>query len=239
MDVRTADINALDPELKQQLVVFLSSFVTDDRLDVFHRALENRTRYIAVVLENLFQSHNASAILRSMDCFGIQDAHIIENEYEYRINPEVEMGASKWLTLYKYDQKDYNTRYAVDQLRKKGYRIVATSPSANDASLHHFDLSSGKVALFFGTELDGVTDTVLDHADAFLKIPMYGFTQSFNVSVSAAIIFQHFTDQLRSSAIGWQLSDMEKNDVLLQWLQQSIRNSNLLVKRFLCDSSSA
>ena len=217
----------------QKLVDFLSQFVTDVRLDLFRKNLEERTRYITVVLEDIYQPHNASAVLRSMDCFGVQDVHIIENFNEYRINPDVALGASKWLNLIRYHQSDSNTREAIQHLRNQGYRIVATTPHQHDVMLPDFDLNSGKVALLFGTEMQGLSETALSMSDEFLRIPMFGFTESFNISVSAAIILYHLKLALSQSNIPWQLTREEKTDILLDWLKKSIKRSDLLIQQFL------
>ena len=111
---------------------------------MFEHVLNMRTRYITVALEDIYQPHNASAVLRSCECFGIQDVHIIENNNEYRINPEVVMGASKWLNLIRYREKEFNTMEAVRVLREKGYRIIATSPGTGAVPLEEFDVCKGR-----------------------------------------------------------------------------------------------
>ncbi|MBS3808898.1 MAG: RNA methyltransferase [Desulfobacterales bacterium] len=227
----------MEKKLKKQLIHYLSGFATQSRLDGFERVLADRNRYIAVALENIFQPHNASAVLRSMDCFGIQDAHIIENEYEYRVNPDVALGASKWLTLVRYNCTPHNTEAAIDNLRADGYRIVAATPHTGDTPLADFDLHAGKSALFFGTELEGLSDAMLDSADEFIRVPMYGFTESFNISVSAAIILYELSRKLRQSGIDWHLSEAEKTDLRLEWLKQSVRHSDLLIRRYLDERS--
>jgi len=206
--------------VNNRLIKYLEQFITTERLELFHKLLNQRTRYITVVLEDIYQSQNASAVLRTADCFGIQDVHIIENKNKYQINPDVALGASKWLNLVKYNQQKNNTLEAISHLRQKGYRIVATTPHTQDVSLEDFDLTQGKTALFFGTELKGLSNEMIDHADEFLKIPMFGFTESFNISVSAAIILHHLTTSLRKSEINWQLSDHEKEEILLTWLKK-------------------
>ncbi len=218
---------------EKALIEYLTGFVTSQRRGLFDRVLEERTRYITVVLEDIYQPHNASAVLRSMDCFGIQDAHIIENSNEYRINPDVALGASKWLNLLRYNQSTANTRAAIDRLKGQGYRIVATTPHQNQVALPDFDLEPGKVALLFGTEMQGLSSTALDQADEFLKIPMYGFTESFNISVSAAIILYQLKQKLTRSQIAWHLSPEEKQHILLEWLKKSIKRSDLLIRQFL------
>ena len=181
----------------------MSALLTDERREQMERVLSNRTRYFTVVLEDLFQPQNASAILRSCDCFGVQDVHIIENRNEFTINPEVVMGADKWLDVYTYNTEINNTESALKSLKHKGYKIIATSPHTNDVNLEEFDYSDGKCAFVFGTELTGISQTVKDQADAFLKIPMYGFTESLNISVSVAIALHHLCYSLRASNVSY------------------------------------
>ncbi len=214
------------------LIEYLSGFVTENRLKQLKRVLEHRTRYLTVVLEDIYQSQNASAVLRTCDCFGVQDVHIIENRNEYKINPDVALGASKWLTLNYYKEKENNTLTAIQKLKSEGYRIVATTPHINDTNLEDFDLEKGKTALVFGTELTGISDIVMDNADEFMKIPMYGFTESFNISVSAAISLHHLIYKLKESVIPWQLSEAETDEIMLGWLRKSIKKSNVIEKRY-------
>ncbi len=216
----------------KQLKQFLSEFVLNERLELFNKVVNNRTRYITVVLENIFQAQNASAVLRSSEIYGIQDVYAIENHNEFKIDKEVAMGSSKWLNIYNFNKHKNNTLETIDNLKNKGYRIVATTPHKNDVTLDTFDLQKGKFALFFGSELPGLSQIVLDNADEYLKIPMFGFTESFNISVSAAIILHHFTNKIRTTEIGWQLSESEKDEILVTWLKNSIKMSKQLVKEF-------
>jgi tRNA (guanosine-2'-O-)-methyltransferase len=172
-------------------------------------------------------------VLRTCDCFGIQDVHIIENRNKYRINPDVALGANKWLTLIKYNKQKNNSLAAINLLKDKGYRIVATTPHSNDTNLEDYDLNKGKTAFVFGTELRGLSEDVINNADEYIKIPMFGFTESFNVSVSAAIILHHLTFNLRNSEIDWHLSADEIKEVKLAWLRKSVKNAQLIEKEFL------
>ncbi len=211
---------------------FLSQFATEERLQTFHDVLDQRTRYLTVALENIYQPQNASAVIRTCDCFGLQDLHVIENDNKYNINPDVVLGSANWVDRFHYNAEENNTQEAIDALRAKGYSIVATTPHTNDVSLPEYDVTSGKAAFFFGTELTGLSDIVLNQADAFVKIPMYGFTESFNISVSAAIVLYQLTAKLRQSELPWQLTAQEREQVKLQWLLKSIKKSELLVKSF-------
>lgn len=220
-------ISCMD-ESRKKIIEGLSGSITQRRRELFDLVLDFRTRYITVVLEDIYQSQNASAVLRTCECFGIQDVHIIENRNEYNINPDVVQGAAKWLSLKKYNRLDYNTSETIKVLRGQGYRIIATTLNDKAVPLHDFNLQTGKCALFLGTELTGLSETMLDQADEFLKIPIYGFTESFNISVSAAIILNQLTMGLHLSDLSWRLSEAEREEQLVYWLRKSIRGGERL-----------
>ena len=216
----------------QQIIDLLTSYVTEERLATLNKVLNERTGYISVVLEDIFQTHNASAVLRSCDCFGIQYVNFIENRYSYMENKDVAMGSSQWLSITRFNQKENNTLDAINAMRNAGYRIVATTPHTNDVLIKDLDLTKGKIALFFGSEKPGLSDIVMNNADEFVRIPMYGFTESFNISVSAALCLYELTDKLRRSEIEWQLSDNEKTELLVKWLKLSARNAEGLIREY-------
>jgi tRNA (guanosine-2'-O-)-methyltransferase len=219
--------------MSKELIKFLEQFTTDKRIIQFNKVLENRTKYITIALEDIYQSQNASAVLRTSECFGLQNIHIIENKNEYQLNPDVVQGSSKWLNLIKFSNKENNTIEAIKKLKSQGYRIIATTPHTKDVSLEDFNIEKGKFALFFGTEGAGLSNEMMENADEYLRIPMYGFTESFNISVSAAIILQHLVHKLRKSDIKWQLSDSEIDELKLEWLKKSIKSSSMLIDTFL------
>ncbi|HKJ80170.1 MAG TPA: RNA methyltransferase [Prolixibacteraceae bacterium] len=220
--------------MQKEITKYLSSYVTPARLALFEKVLQFRSKYITVVLEDIFQSQNASAVLRTCDCFGVQDVHIIENRNTFNVNKEVALGSSKWLNRITYNSEKNNSLAAVKNLKKQGYRIVATTPHKNDQLLSNFDLAKGKIALVFGSELPGISDSILNEADEFLKIPMYGFTESFNISVSAAIILHTLTEKMRLlPAEKWHLTEPEKEEIKLLWLRNTIKRSDLLEKEFV------
>ena len=184
--------------IKEQ-VEYLRDFVVDEKNALFDRLIQERTDYVTVVLEDLFQSHNQSAVMRSADCYGIQHVHLIENRNSYDMTSTVSQGARDWLSIHRHKELENNTQATIDQLRAEGYRILATTPHANDIFVDDIDLEKGKMAFFFGTELTGLSDLVIGQADEFVKIPMYGFTESLNVSVCAAITMYSVTRRLRGS----------------------------------------
>lgn len=222
----------MDIEVKRKLARYLEGFVSENKAKLFNSLILQRTRHITIVLEDIYQSQNASAVLRSCDCFGIQDVHIIENRNPFKVNRDVTLGSTKWLSLKKYNKKPANTADCYDHLRKNGYRILATSPHKGDVMLDNLDIRH-KLALVFGTELEGLSEYALKHADGYVRIPMYGFTESFNISVSAAIILHHLTEKMRGSDIGWKLNEEEMLDTKIFWMKKVFTKSALIINGFL------
>ena len=222
----------MQKKYREKLSAFLTQFIYERRISRIDEVLNNRTNYISVVLEDIYQSHNASAVLRSCDCFGIQDIHIIENNYEYSYNADVTKGSEKWLTTKKYNDSENNSLTAIENLKNKGYRIVATTPHNDNTCLPEFELDKGKAALFFGSEKPGLSQDVIKNTDEFLKIPMYGFTESFNISVSAAIILNVLVEKLHLSDINWKLPVEAKEDLRLDWIIKSVKKPDKLIKEF-------
>lgn len=169
--------------------------------------------------------------MRSCDCFGIQDVHVIENKYSYRINDEIAMGAEQWLTVKRYNQSSDNTRACLEALKSSGYTLVATTPHKDDVNLEEYDFSK-PTALLFGTEKEGLTPTALDMADVYMKVPMVGFTESLNISVCAAVCLHHLTWKLRQSGMHHSLSDSEYWELLCDWVRTSLKDSEGLEKRW-------
>lgn len=213
-------------------VTYLRQFVVDDKNKLFDRLIHERTDYATVVLEDLFQSHNQSAVMRSADCYGIQNVHLIENRNHYDSTSTVSQGAREWLTLHRHNALVNNTQDTIDKLRRDGYRIIATTPHTDDVVIEKLDLESGPMAFFFGTELTGLSDLVISQADEFVKVPMYGFTESLNISVCAALVMYSVTRRLRESDIDWHLSQVRQDEVLLQWYRNAIKASDEILERF-------
>tara|TARA_R100000935_G_scaffold42923_1_gene65239 strand:+ start:59425 stop:60093 length:669 start_codon:yes stop_codon:yes gene_type:complete len=211
----------------QELFNYLQGYLTDRRKALFTEILSKRTRHFTVVTEDVYQLHNTSAVMRTCDVFGIQDLYVVEEKLGKRIDKEIAMGAQKWVTL----QRKNNIKDCMADLKQKGYQLIATTPHNESTFLHEFDVSK-KAAFFFGKESEGLSDTVLDAADGFLKIPMYGFTESLNISVSAAIILQDVVTRLKQTDIPWQLSSAEKFDIEMEWMKRTIKSQKEIIERF-------
>jgi len=211
---------------------YLESILTENRKERFLSVLKNRTRHFTVAVEDVFQMHNTSAVMRSCEVFGIQELHVIEQRFGKRIDKEIAMGAQKWVDINAFD----SITGCLDNLQSRGYQIIATTPHEDDCLLEDFDISKPS-ALFFGTERDGLSEEILKRADGFLKIPMVGFTESLNISVSAAIIIQNVTERLRKSNIQWQLSEDEIIEKRLQWAKNTIKDIKRIEARYYSEKN--
>ena len=211
---------------------FLENILTDNRKERFLNVLKNRTNHFTIAVEDIFQMHNTSAVMRSCEVFGIQELNVIEQRYGKSIDKEIAMGAQKWVDINAFD----SISGCVDSLKAKGYQIIAATPHENDCLMDDFDISRPS-ALFFGTERDGLSEEILQKADGFLKIPMVGFTESLNISVSAAIIIQNLMNRLRNSDINWQLSEEDILEKRLQWARSSIKDIKRIEARYYQENS--
>jgi tRNA (guanosine-2'-O-)-methyltransferase len=210
------------------LIEYLKSFVSDERVKRFDEVIAARINHMHIVLEDIYQAHNASAVLRSVDCFGIQNVHFIETRNFYKVSDDVALGASQWLNIHRHK----NTRQTLDELKQQGFKIVATTPHKNDKTIYDFDVTQ-KFALVFGTEKEGISKDIFNMADEFVKIPMYGFTESFNISVCAAMCMNEFSNKIRKQIPSPYLSEDEKQDTYIQWLMKSIKKCDLIINDFL------
>ena len=223
-------------DINTKLLTYLEGFVTDKRKNLFRNILQDRTRHFTVVLEDIYQQHNASAVIRSCDIFGIQDVHVIENKYKSKVSKNIAKGSQKWLSFHNYKEDTNNTLECLNTLKSKGYQIIATSPHNNSSILHDFDISK-KSAFVFGVEKTGVSDLVINNADGILKIPMVGFTESLNISVAAAIILENLTFKLRNSSVDWALTNEEQKILYASWIEKTIKNVDEIKERFIENNS--
>jgi len=209
------------------LLDYLNEFISPERRDRFKKVLEQRTNFLTVAIEDVFQLHNTSAVIRSCEVFGVQSAHVIEGRFGERLDKNIAMGAQQWVDIHRYQ----DSSSCIDHLRNKGYKIIATTPNKESCLLDDFVLKE-KVALFFGTEKEGLSKMVMDQADGFLKIPMVGFTESLNISVSAAILLQKLTNSLKHQNVEWELTADEKFEKQLDWTKKSIKSIDEILERY-------
>tara|TARA_B100000287_G_C20585516_1_gene762093 strand:- start:621 stop:1307 length:687 start_codon:yes stop_codon:yes gene_type:complete len=221
--------------MEVDLIEYLKDFTTEERYNLFNDIIKKRTQHVSVVLENIYQTHNISASLRSAECFGIQNVHIIENNNKFHEDPNISMSSGKWLNIHHYNKNKNNTLHAIKKIKEQGYKLIATTPRNTDndiISLYDLKVSNHKIAIVFGSEVNGCSKDIINSADYKIHIPMYGFTESFNLSVSVALCLQHLTYKLRKSNINWQIDKNTKKEILLKWLKRSIKSSEEIEKYY-------
>ena len=199
----------------------LLELLSENKASLFNEISAERTNHIHVVVENLYQEHNASAVLRTCDCYGINKMHVIENINKYKVNSDIALGAGKWVETESHTQGEQATLECIKTLRKRGYKIVATTPHTDDYDIYNVPIDE-PMAVFFGTEMDGLSDEVLKEADYKVNIPMYGFTESFNISVSAAILLSNLRNRLESSDLDWKLNEAEQTSLMINWCKRTL-----------------
>lgn len=217
--------------MSEILYNILCQHLTDRKRELFDTVVNHRTRHLTLVMEDVYQTHNSSAIVRSMESLGIQDLYAIENRNSFNLHRRIARGAYDWLTLYQYNNHKNNSAACIEDLKKKGYRIVATALHENAIPLSELDITE-KTAIVMGTELTGVSDAMKEIADANVVIPMHGFTESLNVSVASAVIMQHLVSKLRASSIPWQLSNEEKLALKIEWAKRTISWSDYIIEMY-------
>lgn len=223
----------MDQAVRHELTAYLATFLTERRAARIEAVLAQRTRHLTLVLEDVYQPHNASAVLRSCECLGIQDVHIVEDRNEYTVSRGISLGAGRWLNLIRYRAEEgQDVRTCAAALRDAGYRLVAATPEAGAVPVNEIPVDE-PVAVIFGTEEKGLTREALTLADARAHIPMYGFTESFNVSVSAALVLRELTGRMRAAVRNWGLSEEEKAELRFRWYRRSVRHCDLVLKRYL------
>lgn len=218
----------------QTIISFLAGFITDHKRELMEKVLAQRTKYLTVALEDIYQPHNASAVVRTADCFGIQEVHVIEGRNSYEVNPQVLRGSEKWVDIIKHEGDGNNTEKCFKHLKRQGYRLVGTTPHVEGHALADYTIDQ-PTALVFGTEETGLSDYALDEVDDFIRIPMQGFTESFNLSVSAAICLYQLSTMLHAAAVDWRLTEEEKEEIRLVWYKKVVRRSESLIKEHILE----
>jgi tRNA (guanosine-2'-O-)-methyltransferase len=221
----------MHPATRDKLTDHFVKYISDPRRLFLEKVLSQRTRHITMVLEDIYQSQNASAVIRTCECMGVQDIHIIEYETKVSLNKDVVKGSIKWVDIIKY-QKGKGADQCFQQLKQNGYKILVTDPSPDGVSIYDVDVND-KIALVMGNELRGTSERALSHADLKVKIPMYGFTESMNISVSAAVCLNTLIPKVHQSNAPWQLTVDEMADIRLRWLRKMMKRPEIMEKEFL------
>jgi tRNA (guanosine-2'-O-)-methyltransferase len=225
-------IQSLSSEEKAGLYLYLKEYLTAERLKLIEDTSAQRTRHISFGLEDVYQEHNAGALVRTCECFGIQDLYVIENHHEFRASPNISRGSYKWINSIYFRRSEDPIQDCIANIKSKGYRLAATTPGRNSVPLEELNLETPTL-FFFGKEKHGLDQQIIDAADVQTHIPMSGVTESLNVSVAAGVTAHHITSRLKSSDIPWQLSEEDLLDLRIEWTLHSIRSPKMLLRNYL------
>ena len=211
----------------RERIDYLATFMTEERFSLFEQTLSRRTTYLTILTENTFHPHNAAALIRHCEAFGVQRMHTIETRCQFDPSQNISRGSDRWLNLVRHS----STSEALSALKAEGYRLVATTPHRESCTPETFDVKKGKFALIFGTEHAGISDEAMAAADEYLRIPMCGMVESLNVSASAAILIYQLAQRVRAQVEGWQLSEEEQTRLLYDWTRLSVKDAGRILER--------
>ncbi len=203
-------------EIQKQIKAFEDQ-LTERRIGLLRNLAANRSRHFTMVLEDLYDPHNISAVIRTSEVFGFQDVHIIEEENPFRIAKSILKGSFKWMNLFRYKQR----ASAMAHLRAKGYRIAVASTNTNQ-TIDQLDLSI-PTAFYLGAEKRGNHPDTLEQADVHFILPQYGLTESMNVSVAAGVLMTHLEMFMRQNGrSNFCLSHDQQEEILLEWYDRHV-----------------
>jgi len=211
----------------RERIDYLATFMTEERFSLFEQTLSMRTTYLTILTENTFHPHNAAALIRHCEAFGVQRMHTIETRCQFDPSQNISRGSDRWLNLVRHS----STSEALSALKAEGYRLVATTPHRESCTPETFDVKKGKFALIFGTEHAGISDEAMAAADEYLRIPMCGMVESLNVSASAAVLIYQLAQRVRAQVEGWQLSEEEQTRLLYDWTRLSVKDAGRILER--------
>lgn len=205
-----------------QVIQALGPLLTENRKARIEEVLNKRTLSVATVVEHLYDTGNISAVMRSAESFGFMPFHVVEKpDAKYKKSERTSKGSEKWLDI----QKHTDSIELIQDLKKKGYAVWATCLQGS-VPIREVDFSK-KIAVIFGNERDGVTPEALNACDGRFQIPMSGFTQSFNISVAAALTFYHIYEyRMKHFGRSGDLSDAEKEELRGIYYQKTLQQSS-------------
>ncbi|NJL13352.1 MAG: RNA methyltransferase [Microscillaceae bacterium] len=198
--------------------------LTPSRQALLKRVLAQRTRYLTVVLEEAYQAHNAGAVVRSCEAFGLQEVYVIDKYHRTESAWQLSRGAAKWVNINVYEGGGEGRQQCWESLKQKGYQVVVATPHQAQKDLASF-VPTQRTAFWFGSEKKGISTDILQKAEGYLHIPIYGFVESFNVSVAVALVLQAMVDKIRQLPdCPWPLNPEEQNALMLEWTEKSLPN---------------
>lgn len=220
----------MNTEQRSNIISRLSGIINDDRIARLEKVIEQRSRYLTVVLDDIYIPQNASAVIRSCECIGIQELHVIEERNKHKTNRDVVKGSAKWIELQRYEN-EIGRIECIEKLKQMDYKVVAMTLSEDSIPLEELPVNE-KLALCFGCEETGLNEEIESNADYHVQIPITGFTQSYNISVSAGISLYYLTNKIKDTNQNWQLNKEEKEKLLIDWLSKSTPTGGALLEKY-------
>lgn len=198
-------------------ISYLEGLMPASKMEKIAHVLPFRTRHVVTVIENVLDSNNTNAILRTSEALGIHEAHLVYGNIKYIPQKSVSKGAHLWMDTFKYgEEHQHNALACIQVLKHRGYQLVVTSPNAKN-TLDDIQIEQ-PLAVCFGQESKGISDTFLANAAITISIPQFGFTDSYNVAVAAGMVLMPIMEKLRKSNVLWQLKEEEKSLIIKKWL---------------------
>lgn len=188
------------------------STISTNRLSRLQQTVSNRLTGLTIVAEGTHLRHNLSAIIRTAESFGVSKVHLISSERQKTSGAA--KGGERWVDLSVHK----NTKQCFDLLKKDGFTILVADLQ-DDSFTPETAPIDGPLAIVMGTELVGVSQEAKELADGTIMIPMYGLTQSLNVSVASACVLQRISTRMREAGVG-AMSDTEQQQLLTRWLDR-------------------
>jgi len=191
-----------------------NTLISEQRKERLERTVNNRLSGLTIVAEGTHLRHNLSAIIRSAESFGVADVHLISSEKQKMSGAA--KGAEKWVDMNIYN----NTEQCFETLRERGFKIFVADLQEDSFTPETLPITE-PVAIVMGTELVGVSEQAKALADGSIMIPMYGLTQSLNVSVASACVLQRLSTRMREAGVG-EMSPEAKQELLANWLNRDL-----------------
>ncbi len=213
---------AFDFEAKREFYEMLSKELTPHKKALFEEKVRHRTRHFTLGLENMMKTQNASALMRTADAFGVQRVDVYDKEERWSVSSGISKGVEKWLDVSffnTYDEGDALTW--ATRLKEKGHKLYVTALDAKARPVNSLD-PKVPATICFGNEKEGASATLLEAADETVYIPMQGFVESFNVSVSCGIVMHHMTLGMERAGIARGLEPEDELDTLIQWALRTV-----------------
>lgn len=219
-------------KLNDALIEHLSSLLNPNRKETLDKAISLRTKHICLVLENIRHTQNSSAIIRTAEIMGVQDVHVVRQNYQNDLRRDITKGAEKWMEVRLYDGEERNIELCFNYLKKKKYKIAVTCLDDDSKSIEEIPLIE-PLAIVMGEEVSGVSDFAKANADYKIKLPMYGLTESFNIAIAGSLVMHQILTRLRSTDVNYLLNPQQKTELTLDWYKKAIRGGHEIASRFI------